>query len=58
MSPEIVTMIKDAADMFLFLAAELTVLFLVVSYLVGVLQEFLTPEKIQSILSSRKGKAM
>lgn len=56
MSPEIVTMIKDAADMFLFLAAELTVLFLVVSYLVGVLQEFLTPEKIQSILSSRKGK--
>ncbi|MGF1688499.1 permease [Photobacterium japonica] len=56
MSPEIVTMIKEAADMFLFLAAELTVLFLVVSYLVGVLQEFLTPEKIQSILSSRKGK--
>ncbi|MGF1724324.1 permease [Photobacterium nomapromontoriensis] len=56
MSPEIITMFKEAADMFAFLAAELTVLFLVVSYLVGVLQEFLTPEKIQSILSSRKGK--
>ncbi|MCW8331375.1 permease [Photobacterium sp. SDRW27] len=56
MSPEIVNMIKEAADMFVFLAAELTILFLVVSYLVGILQEFLTPEKIQSILSSRKGK--
>ncbi|MGF1717728.1 permease [Photobacterium chitinilyticum] len=56
MSPEIITMIKEAADMFVFLAAELTILFLVVSYLVGILQEFLTPEKIQSILSSRKGK--
>ncbi|MCQ1060705.1 permease [Photobacterium sp. ZSDE20] len=56
MSPEFVTMFKEAAGMFLFLAAELTVLFLVISYLVGVLQEFLTPEKIQSILSSRNGK--
>lgn len=56
MSPDMTTMFKEAADMFLFLAAELTVLFLVISYLVGVLQEFLTPEKIQSILSSKKGK--
>ncbi|KHT65017.1 membrane protein [Photobacterium gaetbulicola] len=56
MSPEFVTMFKEAAGMFLFLAAELTVLFLVISYLVGVLQEFLTPEKIQSILSSRNDK--
>ncbi|WP_234418417.1 permease [Dongshaea marina] len=42
--------------MFVFLAAELTILFIAISYLVGVLQEFITPEKIQSILSSRKGK--
>lgn len=56
MNPELVTMFKDAAGMFLFLAAELTVLFLVISYLVGGVQEFLTPEKIQSILSSRNGK--
>ncbi|MGF1681801.1 permease [Photobacterium minamisatsumaniensis] len=56
MSPEFVTMFKEAAGMFLFLAAELTVLFLAISYLVGVLQEFLTPKKIQSILSSRNGK--
>ncbi|HDM7598032.1 TPA: hypothetical protein PZ808_002968, partial [Staphylococcus aureus] len=50
MSPEIITMAKEAGHMFLFLATELVILFLAVSYLVGILQEFLTPEKIQSIL--------
>lgn len=56
MSPEIVQMLEDALGMFAFLAVELTLLFLAISYLVGVLQEFITPEKIQSILSSRNGK--
>ncbi|ABV38200.1 putative membrane protein [Shewanella sediminis HAW-EB3] len=56
MSPEILTMAREAADMFAFLATELIILFLVISYFVGVLQEFITPEKIQSILSSRNGK--
>ncbi|MHA6609463.1 permease [Photobacterium damselae] len=56
MNTELVSMAKEAADMFVFLAAELTILFIAISYLVGVLQEFLTPKKIQSILSSRKGK--
>lgn len=56
MSPEILTMANEALDMFVFLATELIILFLVISYLVGVLQEFITPEKIQSILSSRNGK--
>ncbi|PSU47680.1 hypothetical protein C9J12_14100 [Photobacterium frigidiphilum] len=56
MSPEIIGMAKEAANMFAFLATELVILFLVVSYLVGILQEFLTPAKIQSILSSRNGK--
>ncbi|GLT14257.1 permease [Vibrio algivorus] len=56
MNNELIDMAHDALDMFVFLAAELIVLFLAISYLVGVLQEFLTPEKIQSILSSRKGK--
>lgn len=49
-------MLKDASGMFLFLAAELTVLFLVVNYLVGVLQRYLPPEKIQSALSSKSIK--
>ena len=56
MSPEILAMAREAANMFAFLATELIILFLVISYLVGVLQEFITPEKIQSILSSRNGK--
>ncbi|WP_260260531.1 permease [Vibrio intestinalis] len=56
MSNELMTMAKEALDMFAFLAVELTILFLAISYIVGVLQEFLTPEKIQSILSSRNGK--
>ncbi|OLQ93074.1 hypothetical protein BIY22_00860 [Vibrio panuliri] len=56
MSNELMTMAREALDMFAFLAVELIILFLAISYIVGVLQEFLTPEKIQSILSSRKGK--
>lgn len=56
MSPEIIAMAKETANMFLFLAAELTILFLVISYIVGILQEYIPPEKIQSILSSKKGK--
>ena len=56
MNPEIMTMAKEALDMFALLATELIILFLAISYIVGVLQDFLTPEKIQSILSSKKGK--
>lgn len=56
MSPEIIAMAKDTAGMFLFLAAELTLLFIAISYIVGLLQEYIPPEKIQSILSSKKGK--
>lgn len=56
MNPELITMLKETANMFAFLALELTLLFLVISYLVGMLQEFVTPQKVQSILSSRNGK--
>jgi len=56
MSPEMLNMFKETAEMFVFLAVELTLLFLLISYLVGMLQEFLTPSKVQSILTSRKGK--
>lgn len=56
MNPEIIQMLEEALGMFAFLAVELTILFLAISYLVGVLQEYITPEKIQSILSSRQGK--
>lgn len=56
MTPETITMLKETANMFVFLAVELTLLFLVISYLVGILQEFITPQKMQSILSSRHGR--
>ena len=48
--------VQDAAGMFLFLATELTLLFLLISYGVGVLQEYIPPERIQAILCARKGK--
>ncbi|MES0811177.1 permease [Roseibium sp. SCPC15] len=42
--------------MFVFLAVELTALFLLISYGVGVLQEYVSPERIQAVLSSRNGR--
>jgi uncharacterized membrane protein YraQ (UPF0718 family) len=56
MNSEIFAMGKEALDMFVFLAAELIILFLAISYIVGLLQSVLTPEKVQSILSSKQGK--
>ncbi|WP_198555737.1 permease [Colwellia sp. 75C3] len=49
-------MVFDTLNMFAFLAVELTILFLLISYLVGVLQVYIPPSKIQSILSSKNGK--
>jgi uncharacterized membrane protein YraQ (UPF0718 family) len=49
-------MVLDTLNMFAFLAAELTVLFLLISYLVGVLQEYIPPAKIQSILSGKNSR--
>ena len=49
-------MLEQSLGMFAFLAVELTLLFLLISYLVGVLQHYIPPQKIQSILSSKNGK--
>ncbi|WP_454441162.1 permease [Vibrio bathopelagicus] len=49
-------MVMDTLGMFGFLAVELTLLFLLISYIVGVLQEYIPPEKIQRILSGKNGK--
>ena len=51
-----INMVQDTLSMFAFLAVELTLLFLLISYLVGVLQEYIPPAKIQSILSGKQGK--
>ncbi|WP_144211591.1 permease [Shewanella donghaensis] len=49
-------MFKETLNMFVFLAVELTLLFLAISYFVGVLQQFIPPAKIQQILSGKNGK--
>ena len=56
MSADMLNMLKETAEMFVFLAVELTLLFLLISYIVGMLQEVITPEKVQAILTSKKGK--
>lgn len=56
MSFDWIAVLKEAASMFLYLSVELIALFLVISYLVGLLQVLLTPEKIQNLLSSPHGK--
>ena len=49
-------MLEQTLNMFVFLAVELTLLFLIISYLVGVLQQHIPPAKIQRILSSKHGR--
>lgn len=49
-------MIENTLGMFAFLAAELTLLFLLISYIVSVLQLYIPPQKIQQLLSDKKGK--
>jgi hypothetical protein len=51
-----IDMAREAGGMFAFLAVELTILFLAISYLVGVLQEYIPPSRIQQILSDKNGK--
>jgi len=47
--------LSQSLSMFLLLAVELTALFLIISYLVGVLQQYITPDKIRTTLSSKNG---
>lgn len=49
-------MIKDALGMFLFLGLELSVLFLLISAAVSLLQQYIPDTKIQAILSGQKGR--
>lgn len=49
-------MISNTLNMFAFLAIELTLLFLIISYGVGVLQHYIPAQKIQSVLGAKQGK--
>lgn len=56
MNTEILNQLKETLGMFLFLAVELTLLFLIISFFIGLIQEKMTPERVKSILSSKNGK--
>lgn len=56
MTPEILAAARDAGGMFVFLAIELTALFLIISYAVGLLQEYVSPARIQAVLGSQNGR--
>lgn len=56
MMNEWLTMLTDAAQMFLFLAVELSVLFLVISAGVSLIRQKIPDEKIQRMLGARHGK--
>lgn len=48
-------MLRNAAGFFAFATIEMTLLFIGISFLVGVINEFLPAEKVRNILSARKG---
>ena len=48
--------LQDVLYMFTYLLLQLTILFIAISYLVGVLQLYIPPEKIRHVLSSKHGK--
>lgn len=50
------TMLTDASQMFLFLAFELSVLFLVISAGVSLIRQKIPDAKIQAMLGARKGR--
>ena len=49
-------MARQSLEMFALLATELTLLFLVISFTVAVLQEHIPPDRVRQILSSKNGK--
>ena len=56
MSPAFQARLLDSAEMFVQLFAELTLLFLAISYLVALINQRLPPERIQRILGAHHGR--
>ena len=46
----------DALDFFIHVFIELAVLFILISFLVGLIQQFVTPERTKRWLAARKGR--
>lgn len=58
MSPETVVNLSKAVSTFIFIFTELTILFLLISFIIGLLQSYIPPEKIQKMLSRKRGYFM
>jgi len=56
MSPEFLDKLQASGEMFVFLFGELAVLFLLISFLVALINQKLPAEKIQSILGGKNGR--
>ncbi|MCJ8326784.1 MAG: hypothetical protein MJK08_06750 [Campylobacterales bacterium] len=54
MNQNILNQLNEAASFFVFNFLELSVLFLLVSFLVEIINLFLNPKKVQTLLSSNK----
>lgn len=48
-------MAKETGKMFLFLGGELTILFIVICFIIALIQQYVSNERIQKILSGKKG---
>ena len=56
MSTELIAKASQALDMFIFLSVELTLLFLIISFVIGVILDYMPAKRIQAILGSKGGK--
>ena len=56
LSPDLQIMLANTAEMFVQLFVELTFLFIVISYIVALINEKLPAERIQKLLGGRKGR--
>lgn len=53
-----IPMLQDAAEMFVFLAVELSLLFIVISAGVSLIRQKVPDHKIQQMMGARKGKGI
>ena len=56
MNTELIAKASQALDMFIFLTVELTLLFLVISFVIGIILDYMPAKRIQAILGSKGGK--
>lgn len=58
MSPDVFASLSKTLATFIFIFTELTLLFIVISFVVGLLQGYIPPHKIKALLSRKRGYVM